>query len=116
LVKDQVVEALFPAVPDPAPAPKVATLVEAAVLAVCEPLHAVPGAATVQVYVRASPAVGGVVTEGPFAGLKSEVTFSVSVPAPVVVVVRILYNKLVVPAYGLKIVPVGARVVVVVVT
>lgn len=48
-VRDHAVEALFPAFPELAPAPKVATLVEADVLAVCEPLQAVPGAATVQV-------------------------------------------------------------------
>lgn len=90
-------EALFPAFPEPAPAPNVATFVEAAVLDVREPLQPVPGDATVQVYVSASPAEGGVATEGPPAGLKSEVTFRVMVPAPVEVVVRILYSRLVVP-------------------
>ena len=94
-------EAAFPAFAELAPAPKVATLVEAVVLEVSDPLQPVPGAATVQVYVKASPAEGGVSTEGPLAGLKSEVTFKVSVPVPVDCVVRILYVRLVVPVYGL---------------
>ena len=109
-------EDAFPAFAELAPAPNVATLVEAVVLAVSDPLQPVPGAATVQVYVKASPAEGGVSTEGPLAGLKSEVTFKVSVPVPVDCVVRILYVRLVVPVYGLNIVPAAARVVVVVVT
>jgi hypothetical protein len=84
LVNDQAVDAAVPAFAELAPAPNVATLVEAVVLEVCEPLHAVPGVATVQVYVKASPAEGGVATEGPLAGLKSDVTFSVIVPVPLV--------------------------------
>ena len=83
-------EAELPALDELAPAPNVDTLVEAVVLAVCEPLQAVAGAAPVQVYVNASPAVGGVATEGPLAGLKSDVTFRVTLPVPVAWVVRIL--------------------------
>lgn len=89
-VNDHAVEAVLPAFAELAPAPNVATLVWAVVLAVIEPLHAVAGAAATQVYVKASPAEGGVATEGPFAGLKSDVTFNVSVPVPVDWVVRIL--------------------------
>jgi hypothetical protein len=89
-VNDQTVEAELPALAELAPAPNVATLVEALVLDVWEPLQAVAGAAAVQVYDKASPAVGGVVTEGPPAGLKSDVTFSVTLPVPVDCVVRIL--------------------------
>lgn len=48
-VKDHAVEAAVPAFAELAPAPKVATLVEVLVLAVCEPLQSVPGAATVHV-------------------------------------------------------------------
>ena len=80
----------MPALDELAPAPKVATLVEAVVLAVSDPLQPVAGAAAVQVYVNASPAVGGVATDGPLAGLKSDVTFSVTLPVPVAWVVRIL--------------------------
>jgi hypothetical protein len=43
------VDAEFPAFAELAPAPKVATLVDAVVLAVCDPLQAVPGADTVHV-------------------------------------------------------------------
>jgi hypothetical protein len=43
------VEAEFPALDELAPAPNVDTLVEAVVLAVCEPLQAVAGAAPVHV-------------------------------------------------------------------
>lgn len=60
--------------------------------------------------------MGGVPTEGPFAGLKSDVTFNVSVPVPVDWVLRILYRRLVVPLYALKVVPVAVSVVVAVVT
>ena len=49
LVNDHAVEAEFPAFAELAPAPKVATLVDAVVLAVSDPLQPVPGAATVQV-------------------------------------------------------------------
>ena len=63
---------------------------ESVVLEVCELLQAVPGESTVQVYVKASPEVGGLATDGPFAGEKSEVTFNVIVPWPPPVVVRIL--------------------------
>jgi len=66
----------------------VATGVEAPVDAVWLPLHGVAGAAPTQVYLSASPAVGGVVTLGPLAGLKSLVTFKVMLPFPVDCVVR----------------------------
>jgi hypothetical protein len=49
LVNDQVVDAEFPALAELEPAPNVATLVEALVLEVCDPLQAVAGAAAVQV-------------------------------------------------------------------
>jgi hypothetical protein len=61
----------------------------------------VPGALTVQLYVKASPLVGGVATDGPPAGPKSVVTFVVRVPVPVVFVVRMKYVRLVVPVNGL---------------
>jgi hypothetical protein len=49
LVNDQAVEAAVPALAELAPAPNVATLVEAVVLEVIDPLQPVPGAATVHV-------------------------------------------------------------------
>jgi hypothetical protein len=49
IANDHAVDAAVPAFAELAPAPNVATLVEAVVLAVCEPLQPVPGAATVQV-------------------------------------------------------------------
>jgi hypothetical protein len=57
-------------------------------LAVCEPVQAVPGVLTVQVYVSASPVEGGVPTDGPPVPLKSVVIFSVIEPDPVDLVVR----------------------------
>ena len=89
-VRDHATDAEFPADTELALAPKVPTEVAVEVLAVCEPVQAVPGEATVQVYVSASPAVGGVVTDGPPVPAKSVVTFKVIVPVPPVLVVRIL--------------------------
>jgi hypothetical protein len=63
----------------------------------------------VQVYVSLSPAVSGLPTEGPFAGEKSEVTFSVTLPEPDACEVRTWYVKLVVPVKLVKLVPVSAR-------
>lgn len=73
----------MPAFAELAPAPKVATLVDAVVLAVNDPEQPVPGVDTVQMYFRLSPAEGGVATEGPPAGLKSVVICSVILPLPV---------------------------------
>jgi hypothetical protein len=63
--------------------------VEALVDAVWLALQGVAGAAPLQVYLSASPAVGGLATEGPPAPLKSAVTFRLIVPVPVDCVVRI---------------------------
>ncbi len=92
-VNAHVREAVFPPIKDRASAPNVATLVALVVAAVMDPLHAVavplfPGAATVQEYFSASPAVGGVATDGPSMGLKSDVTCSVMLPLPPAAVVR----------------------------
>jgi hypothetical protein len=92
-VKVHPIDAVFPPMSDRASAPNVATLVALAVVAVTAPLQAVavplfPGAATVHVYLSASPALGGVATEGPLIGLKSDVTCSVMLPVPPVAVVR----------------------------
>jgi len=85
----------LPAFAECASAAKVATLVVAVVRAVTDPVQAVPGAATVQAYVRASPARGAA-TDGPPAA-KSVVIFRTTDPVPPASVVRILYVKLVVP-------------------
>jgi hypothetical protein len=82
------VVAVDPAVSVCASAPKVATGVDELVEAVWLPLQGVATPVAPQVYLSASPAVGGVVTEGPLAGLKSLVTFRVMVPLPVDWVVR----------------------------
>jgi hypothetical protein len=55
---------------------------------VCDPVQAVPGELTVQVYFRASVPVGGDPTEGPPAGAKSVVTSNWILPPPVLGVVR----------------------------
>src|ERR1700720_459995 len=81
-VNPHTTEAELPAVAECASAPKVATDVAAVVLDVWVPLQPVPGDATVQVYFRASPADGGLATDGPPAGEKSVVTCAVMVPAP----------------------------------
>jgi len=73
-----------------ASAPNDTTGVSELVAEVCDPLHAVPDAAEVQTYARTSPDVGGVVTDGPPALLKSDVTLSVIAPVPPVAVVLIL--------------------------
>lgn len=81
-VRAQATEAELPALAELAAAPKVPTAVAALVAAICEPVQGVPGALTTQVYDSASPAVGGVPTDGPPAPLKSEVISSVMVPVP----------------------------------
>jgi hypothetical protein len=95
-------EALLPAMSDRASAPNVATFVALEVEAVTDPLHAVadpllPGAATVHTYFKTSPAVGGVATDGPPAGLKSPVTCRVIEPLPAAADVRTKYERFVVP-------------------
>jgi hypothetical protein len=116
-VSDHATDPEFPALVDCALAPNVATPVLALVLAVCEPVHAVPGFETVHEYVRASPVLGGVVTDGPLAGPKSAVTLDVMEPVPPAFVVRIWYVKAVVPVNGtVKFVPAVVKLVVPVVT
>ena len=93
MVRVQEIEALFPPMRDRASDPKVDTFVWAVVDEVMEPLQGVavplfPGLATVQVYLSASPAVGGVATDGPPAGLKSPVICSTMLPFPPAAVVR----------------------------
>ena len=89
-VRAQLSDPVLPPMAEWASAPKVATGVTAVVLAVCEPVQAVAGVATVQVYDSASPAVGGLATEGPEPGEKSEVTSTPMLPVPPVLVLRIL--------------------------
>jgi hypothetical protein len=96
LVSAQLTEPVLPFLLERASAPNDATGVAAVVLAVCLPVHAVPGAVTVQVYASASPGLGGEATDGP-PGLKSEVTCNCTEPVPPTLLVRILYVKLVVP-------------------
>jgi len=76
LVSVQPTEPELPATAELAPAPNVATEVVDAVLDVCDPLQDVAGDETLQVYESASPAVGGVPTDGPPVGEKSVVTSS----------------------------------------
>ena len=66
---------LAPAAGECASAPNVTTGVDVVVLAVCVLEQAVP-VDEVHEYVSASPAVGGVATEGPPVGVKSAVIFS----------------------------------------
>jgi hypothetical protein len=73
-----------------ASAPKVATGVMPVVVAVWEPVHAVPGAVTVQLCVKASPAFDGADIKGPEVGEKSEVTCTPIGPVPPVLEVRTL--------------------------
>ncbi len=72
LVNDQTVVPLDPANAECVSAPNVTTVVFNRVLAVVEVVHAVPTDA-VQVYVSESPTEGGVATDGPLVGEKSEV-------------------------------------------
>jgi hypothetical protein len=94
LVSDHVTEPASEALAPPvlcASAPKVTTVVAALVLAAFAlPVQGVPEAADVHEYVRASPAVGGVPTEGPPVPEKSVVILTVMVPEPPVLVVRTL--------------------------
>jgi hypothetical protein len=75
LVSDQTVVPVDPAKAECASAPNVTTVVFNRVLAVVEVVHAVP-TLEVQVYVNASPTEGGVATDGPLVGEKSEVIFT----------------------------------------
>ena len=61
----------------------VTTFVDPPVLTVCVPEQLVPSVAPVQVYVIASPAVGGVAMQGPAdAHGKSDMALTVMVPLP----------------------------------
>jgi hypothetical protein len=70
----------------------VTTFVETTVLTVCVPEQLLPRVAPVQVYVSASPAVGGVAMHGPpDAQTKSVDAFTVMLAVPIAAVVRARY-------------------------
>ncbi len=98
-MRDQTVVPLEPAKREWTSAPKVTTVVLSRVLAVVAVKQAVP-MVEVQVYVSKSPTVGGLATEGPLAGVKSEVILTEMVPRPMIWEVRTRKLKAVVPVYG----------------
>jgi hypothetical protein len=84
LLRIQLTDDATPALGEWAAVPNVATLVVAVVEACTEPLHAVAGLGTEQLYFRVSVPVGGLATEGvfPVPLLKSVVTCSTMLPVP----------------------------------
>lgn len=74
--------ALLQGAPPPvhAEAPSETTLVADVVLTRCVPVQATPSVAPLQVYVNRSAALGGFEMDGPPAGAKSDVAWTVMAP------------------------------------